>query len=854
MSSEVTHYFGGRTAFDGKVHLLNATSFREFAQSQLFVPVPIDMTRRDFLAHADRDKIKDVAYITSAVYDLTETQRANKNVKAFNLVIIDLDGGQSAKDFMESPEAIRTALSPYNFVAWNTAKHTPEEPRLKIAVDCVESDPTLFGRTVDHVVSLLGIPKDFKGNSESHVISQLHYRPVCFKEEPFEAVIASRLDGSSVNPPVLPEVMASPDDEGSFAYVPDAKDKGICALASLPLLDITVQDVSDMFEVIDPDPPYKVWSEVFAGLRHQFTKEEEAKEVFEIVNDWASRGAKYRGRAEILLKWRSFKPYPEGRNPITLRSLIQLARDSGWKPDKIIERNAQSFTEWVATASQSELTNEGIKRIAAMPIKSSIHEEVMADQIVGALKTAGMKISKAAILKDVARHRVTDRFENARSSESPSWLKPFCFIGPQDRFRNNITGVEYSTEAFNHTFSRNLITETAEATADGKSIMTPVNYAMNIAEVKIVEGVMYDPRERDKSGNDTAGREPYFLRDGRWYVNSFLEASVPRPVVKGSKRAGNLVKKLLSANLGNPIYERMVLDFLAYCVQFPGEKIRWAIFLQGGQGCGKGTLIETVAAAIGQANLKIVTGSALTGDFNDYREGCHLVYIDELFSAGSNRHEVNNKLKDGVSNTHIPVNKKFKDLVVIPNVANYFLSSNKHDALILEDSDRRYSILKSRLQTTAQVLAFKNTGVMQQIHDLIRDAPGAFRQFWLDHEISADFDPNGHAPATRFREELVEAGKNPLLIQIEDLIQNPEYSLIGGDVVHYAALEAATAFLGKNNARPSHYLHMLGYQLYENGKIFNVGGERTRIFVHVDNFVEGIDDAEEILHERITDI
>lgn len=848
-----SYYFGGKTAYDGKVHVLAAKDFKSFAQSQLFVPVPIDMLRKDFLAHPDRDKLKDVAYVTPAVYAPDETRRSTAGAKAFNLVIIDLDGGEDAKDFSESPEALQDALNPYNFVAWNTAKHTPDAPRLKIAVDCSESDPSLYGRAVDYVVERLGLPKDFKGSSESHVISQLHYRPVVFKGEDFTSVIASQLKGKPLDPASLdPAVKVPDDDDDVFAYVPKAGDQAIGDILNLPSPNVTLDDVREALTYLDPDSQYPVWASIAACMRHQFVEESEAREAFEDYNDFSARGKKYRGREVTLRKWRSFSPYPEGRLPMTVRSLFRMAIDAGWEPVKVNTRVVESFSEWCESATQQDLMSEGVKRIATMPVRNSITEELMADMVVKALKQAGAKVSKMAVVNEVKRVRTSERMETARV-ESPAWMKPFCFIGPQDKFRNNITGVEYTVDAFNHTFSRHLISET-EPTADGRPAMTPANYALNIADTKIVDGVMYDPREKAASGS--AGRESYFERDGRTYVNAFLEASVPKATQRGSKRAGNLVKKLLRANLANPEYEQTVLDFLAYCVQRPGEKIRWAIFFQGGQGCGKGTLIDTVKAAIGLANFKVITGSTLTGTFDDYREGAHFIYCDELFSAGANRHEVNNKVKDGVTNDVITVNKKFKDTANVPNVSNYFMTSNKHDALILEDSDRRYMVLKSRLQTSQQVREFSDTGIMASIHEMLADpeTSGAFRQFYLDHKISESFDPNGHAPVTRFRDELVDAGKNLMLIQIEDLISDPEYPLIGEDVIHYSALETATAVLGKNNARPSHYLYMLGYQSYEKNKRFDIDGEKTRIYTHVDRFVDGIDDAVEILKSRMNDI
>jgi hypothetical protein len=833
-------YWSGRSVTDGRVRLLAAKTFRELVESQVFVPVAFPMTRPDFLAHPDRDRLKDGAFLVASTYDGDEARRANENATGFNLVIIDLDGPE-ARDFAESPDTIADALGNLNFVAWTTAKHTPEAPRIKIMVDCVTSEPRFFKPTASHVTKLLGLPPTFKGSPESKTLSLPQYRPLQFQGEEYSAVIGSRLDGKPLDPATVPDEDLAP--EPGYAYTPtDADLSGVLGdLRFIPIQGITLEDIREPLYAIDPDHSYQRWYHIAAALRHNFPDEDEAREAFTFYDEWSSQGGKYRGADETLAKWRSFRPYPYGRNPITLRSLFSYAIESGWNHSKLTTRISDDFSSWCQQANSADLMGEGVRRIAVMPVRSDMGDELMADHIVKNMKRCGSTITKQAVLKDVRMHRRVDRAEKAKESK-PSWMMPFCFIGPQDRFRNILTGVEYSVEAFNHSFSRHMIAPD-EPTADGKAVMLPANYALNVGDIVIVDGAIYDPRQE-------SGSEPYFTIEGQRYVNTFRESSVPAASPIGAKRAGNLVKKLLRANLGNEDYERTVLDWLAFCVQKPGEKIRWSILMQGGQGCGKGTLIDTVGAAIGRANIKVISGDILGSSFNDWREGAHFVYCDELFSAGANRHELNNKMKDAITNTWVPVNRKFKDVMNIPNVSNYFLSTNKHDALVLEDSDRRYMVLKSKLQTKTQIAVFTAEGVMSRIHELIEENPGAFRHFFLNHEISADFNPSGHAPDTVFRQELVEQGKNIMQVTIEDMIENDEHPLIGDDVIHYAYLERTTAMLSKNSARPSHYLHSLGYRAWQDGKTLRVNGERTKVFVHCDRFVEGLEDPVEVLESR----
>ena len=89
----------------------------------------------------------------------------------------------------------------------------------------------------------------------------------------------------------------------------------------------------------------------------------------------------------------------------------------------------------------------------------------------------------------------------------------------------------------------------------------------------------------------------------------------------------------------------------------------------------------------------------------------------------------------------------------------------------------------------------------------------------------------------------------PFLLQ-GFMIEDDEHPLIGDDVIHYAYLERTTALLARNSARPSHYLHALGYRAWQDGKTLRVNGERTKVFVHCDRFVEGLEDPVEVLESR----
>lgn len=835
-------FFGGSTVHSGRANLLRAKTFRELVEGYIHAPVQFNMTRADFnqLTEAERNVRKDGGFICCCEFIDDESARKNEFAKAINFVVLDIDSGKDATNLFTSPETIVESVHPYSVVAWTTAKHTPEEPRIKIMVPVHPCDPSHLKRITAMIATRLGLPEDFKGFKESVVVTQPQYRPLGFQGEPFTSVIASYLDGESIDEKDAPEIRDAEKSPRIYAADPDILD-----LADLPNYNITVDDLREPLYSISPDCDYNTWREVACALRSNFPSEPEAQAAFELWLEWSMTSNACPGEGPLYRKWRSFAPTAKGRRSIRIATLYHLAKNAGWKDTKLSEKVQTNVKAWIAECTDAHLLlTEGAKRIAEMPFLNELVEEAMACGLRKKItELSGNAIDKATIRKAISKVRRKE-VAQAMGDTLPPWMLPFCFIGPRNTFRNVTNGTEYGVEAFNNTFSRFLIapkTDPDEPTSSRPNVL-PSQKALNDSKIKIVDAELYDPRQ--------ASPDSYFEFNGRWYVNTFLKSSVPNEDATHSKLAGKILKEIIHVNLGNDKYERMMLDYFAFVVQNPGVLLRWAIFLQGAQGCGKGTIIDCVSAAIGQANVKVITATAMASDFNDWRAGSMFCHIDEIKAPGKNRFEIVNKIKDAITNTTIPVNQKFKDVVNIPNVTNYFLTSNNMDAIALEDSDRRFAVLVSLIQTREQVLAVNKSLIFERAQKLITDHPGAFRHFLMHHEISADFPVNGPAPETEFRQDLIDDAKNPLLTLIERLVADEDEPLVGDDVIHLSRLESLTSYAARDNARVTHYLRAMSYKRYAGGKVFTVAGEKTEIYIHTTRYCDLLGDPDELLEQR----
>lgn len=858
MADEGKRYFGGSTV-EGKVRQLTATSFKELVERYFNVPVVKQFSRQEFYSY-DKDtrkKAKDGPFVTAAVFNGDGVRRSLENCIGVSLLLLDFDALERkdveegfidyAQQLFESPDAIRDALNPFNFVCYETISSRKGERRVRILVDTQELPVELHKPAIRHVASLLGVnPSKWKGRIESMTLPLPMFRPVEFLGEDYAAVMCSRTDGQEMDELDIPRDPEGVDEDGnpvgdrSYAYEGSADDFD---MMHLPVVGVTVEDIAPVLKFINPDDSYHTWVKVGMALRHQFRgMEGESKDAYDLFDDWSSEGAKYVDETETYLKWKSFKPDATGRAPVTIRSVFELAQTGGWDPTSMAKKVKRDLATWISQClDPDELMQRGAAKIAAMPFKNDIVEESLFIAIQKRILelTDGTSISKVTIKKAVRAHRQQKHLED---TELPNWLRPWVYITTRNLFRHMGNGVELSPEAFNNTYSRDLMnfSPESECLLTGRPTILPVNYALNVKSTKRVDGTTYDPRY--------GGEEPFFEYNGRLFLNEYRISTIPRLNPDMAVKAGKIFTHHVRLVVGEEHFKTM-MDFFAHTIQRPGILIRWAPLIQSAQGAGKNMIFNAVGYALGyDSNFKTVNAKQVLADFNEWVGGAQLIVLDEIKIPGHAKADLTNSLKDLITNDTISITQKFQDLKLCQNVANKVALTNWHDALFMEDTDRRWFPIKSPIQSKAECSRLAESGHFKRFAKLYKFG-GALRQFLLDWEISEDFPTDGPAPDTTFRQEMVNESRNALHEEIENLVEDPDALMIGDDVIFTPALTARLVNV-QGNHKPSHYLRRMGYELLRLGEKFSIGGSRGTIWYHRERYDPDLGTPEEILHER----
>lgn len=196
----------------------------------------------------------------------------------------------------------------------------------------------------------------------------------------------------------------------------------------------------------------------------------------------------------------------------------------------------------------------------------------------------------------------------------------------------------------------------------------------------------------------------------------------------------------------------IVLDWMAYNVQNPGKKIHWAVLIQGIQGCGKSFFGWVMRLVLGNRNVSCPSNETIHEVYTNWAKACQVAIIEEIMARG--RLELMNKLKPIITEPYITIREMYKAPYEQPNVFNLMMFTNHRDAIIIDDSDRRYCVIFSPAVP-------KEAQYYKDLWKWSGDNSGSILDFLIKRDLSK-FEPKGHAPMTAGKKEVISLSTPPL--------------------------------------------------------------------------------------------
>lgn len=448
--------------------------------------------------------------------------------------------------------------------------------------------------------------------------------------------------------------------------------------------------------------------------------------------------------------------------------------------------------------------------------------------LVGAAKAAFQRVGFMLTPTAVKKRLRPVRAERG-SEDLPDWARDWFYVTATDKFFRYDSGEELTMQGFNARYNRKCA---AYADEDG-NVPRASDLVLNTLKLPVVVRGCYLP----------AAEGATFWMDGQRVVNTYRPSTVPvadeKLTASGRAAVAVVERHIMALCGGREDVAGHLLDWLAFCTQCPGQKVRYSPVIVGVEGDGKNALGILLAEVMGAANILVLEPRVLTkSDFNGWAQNACVCVVDELRIQGHSRFDALNALKPLVTNDTVSIHAKGCDPYQIPNVMNFLALTNFKDALPLSDTDRRWFVVFTPWNDIAGMEAAigENTDLyFDKLFKAIKGEPGALRRWLLDRDLSG-FNPNGRAPATAEKAVMVELGVGEEQATAKELI---EQGLVGvsTEVVCPSLLAEALRSAGVSPPKTSAMSNMLmklGFKKFVNESGVSVvkwRGEPFRVWV-----------------------
>lgn len=140
----------------------------------------------------------------------------------------------------------------------------------------------------------------------------------------------------------------------------------------------------------------------------------------------------------------------------------------------------------------------------------------------------------------------------------------------------------------------------------------------------------------------------------------------------------------------------VILDWMAWVIQNPTGKIRWAPVLKGPQGHGKDTLFSVLREAVGPFNFEEISPGKLAQKFTGFYER-RIALVSEM--SNNERHDVYERIKSAITGSSagmLWVERKGIDPYPTLDRLAWVILTNHDDAIALAQDDRRFYVAETR--------------------------------------------------------------------------------------------------------------------------------------------------------------
>lgn len=326
---------------------------------------------------------------------------------------------------------------------------------------------------------------------------------------------------------------------------------------------------------------------------------------------------------------------------------------------------------------------------------------------------------------------------------------------------------------------------------------------------------------------------------GRVRVNTYWPVDVPRKKGDATPFLRHLAKLF-------PVERdaKIVLYYMAACVQFQGVKFQWAPLIQGVEGNGKTFLSRVVAEAIGRRYVHWPKASKLSKQFNGWMVGKTFYAVEDIHT--SENVDVIEELKPMITGGDgLEIEAKGVDQISAEICGNFIFNTNHKNALKKTRNDRRFCTLFCAQQTVDDLTRDGMDGTyMADIYDWANaDGYAIVAELLHTIVIPDEFNPATkcqRAPVTSSTDEAIQQSLGRVEQEILEAVEQGVPGFCGG-WISSTAVDKLIDKMGRSGSIPPNrrrdVLRSIGYDWHPalpNGRVHNIiapDGTKPRLYV-----------------------
>ena len=566
----------------------------------------------------------------------------------------------------------------------------------------------------------------------------------------------------------------------------------------------TLEQARDILAGCDPSCGRDEWVKAGMALHFEFNGSDEGLALY---TQWSSKGANYGGPKDVEGRYRSFH---KGRAS-TISGAWLLSWSKALEPRKVFNSMESWKVKIRETRDEFQLRKVLCPLIIADELLGQIEREGLAQELAAAFKALGTKYPIAMcrkMLVETNSANLPSVYDPEREDQHyddsgvPDWLKGYVYVTSDDEFFKMNTDEHLTIQGFNAKYNRNM-----PRNEDGQASVNAHTMALEHYKIPVVTRGVYMPM-CGPLVHDTGGK-----RQGTLNVNTYNADSVPVAdavlTERGQRAIEVFIRHINMFTAKRQNVTNWTLSWLAQNVQKPGEKIRWAVLMKGIEGDGKSIIGDLMRAVMGRANVKSVSPTVLTSDFNGFAEGSCLAIMEELRISGSNKFDTLDKLKPLITNDTVLIHRKGKDPYECWNTQNYMELTNYDNSLPLNNTDRRHMVIFSPFtkieQLNAELEQYGGAAAyFTELTNLLQLEYRALRRFFLDYRIDPGFEANGRAPMTDEKHKMIAFGVSEDQQLVEECIETGGIG-IGKDVLVSSYLRTSLVLADSDTVISKHH-------------------------------------------------